>query len=1374
MRKIYVALLSLFTLFFWSSRSTAQISTYTFVQSVGTYTEISGGTILGNESSDDQYFVNPAIPLGGSVNTGPGFPIGFNFTYNGIVFDRFSVNNNGWIGLGQSALTPSTSMVTSSAYTPLSSTATNVPTYLRSRIAGFGRDIQAQTGAVLRFETIGTAPNRQLVVQFKNYKRFGTAGNGDNFNFQIILNETTAAVNIKYGTISWNTVTTSSTITHIGLGGTVSTDFNNRQTVAPHNWNTTIAGTTNAQGAQNATSTIAVIPPVSGTTFTYAPLSGPSMGAAGATLVTETCPPANGAIDVGEMVTVSFCVLNTGTTSTTSLVGTLLATGGVTAPSGPQNYGVVVNGGAAVCRDFTFIPAGICGGSFTASIQLQDGATNLGTVSYTFTLGLQNVAISQNFDALVAPALPAGWVTSQPINLPGAPTWVTSNAGTPAPAAFSAPNSIFSTDPANILDNIIELPAIAITSTSAQVSFRNNYSLETNFDGGVLEIAIGAGSFQDIIAAGGSFVSGGYNGTISGAFGNPIGGRQAWTGTSAGGFIVTTANLPAAAAGQNVRLRFRMGSDNSFAALGWRIDNVTVSNGFSCCTTCTITCPPNVVVSNDANQCGAVVTYALPTSSGTCGVVTATPASGSFFPVGLTTVTATSSVGGGRCTFTVRVNDTQLPVLGACPANIIRSNDPGQCGAAVTFTLPTATDNCPGTTVTASPASGSFFPRGTTTVNITATDASGNSTSCSFTVTVNDTQNPTFGSSSPVPERLYYKFDGTGASVPNLATAPPPGTATATLTSLTQGSTGKCGTALIGTGIGNGNMNTGWATNMSTPWTISFWLGANQVDNNPSYLFGDVTAGTFRAFYGGLPGVNNMMIRGGSGDITITGVNPGATFVTVVYNGTNTVVYKNGASPQTFAVTFANTGPGPFRVGGYNTTNLFSINGLMDEFGMYSRALSASEVLTLFNNCPSTASSCPANITVNNTSGLCSGVATYVAPVGVDNCPGTTTTQIAGLPSGGTYPVGVTTNTFRAVDASGNSTLCSFTVTVRDTQAPVITCPANITATTPVGSCTAVVNYTVTATDNCAVITNVRTSGLASGSAFPLGASTVTWTATDAAGNSSTCSFTVTVLDGQLPVITPLPVNSPACVNSNRTITVVATNAVSYQWQQFNGTTFVDIPGATSASLVLNNVTLAMSTNTYRVRVNGLCTSVTSGNTTLVVNRLPTISIDAILPPSLLPTQSSTLTATVSPTGGTIMWFKNGVAVPGATALTLTRTVDDQGTYYAIYTDGNGCTMRSNDLVISPLASDHLYVYPNPNSGIFDVRFFNQSNEAMTVRVFSSSGQMIFEKGFTTTLPWSSVGVDLGTRNSAGIYIVEVVNSSGQRMGAKRIIVRHP
>jgi hypothetical protein len=112
----------------------------------------------------------------------------------------------------------------------------------------------------------------------------------------------------------------------------------------------------------------------------------------------------------------------------------------------------------------------------------------------------------------------------------------------------------------------------------------------------------------------------------------------------------------------------------------------------------------------------------------------------------------------------------------------------------------------------------------------------------------------------------------------------------------------------------------------------------------------------------------------------------------------------------------------------------------------------------------------------------------------------------------------IITRTFTATDAATNTASASQTITVIDNTPPSISCPANITVNAIAGTCAAPVSFTATATDNCSVPT-VGTDHV-SGSSFPVGTTTVHATATDAAGNSSTCSFTVTVKDIEPPVIT--------------------------------------------------------------------------------------------------------------------------------------------------------------------------------------------------------------------------------------------------------------
>jgi hypothetical protein len=185
-----------------------------------------------------------------------------------------------------------------------------------------------------------------------------------------------------------------------------------------------------------------------------------------------------------------------------------------------------------------------------------------------------SIVFTENFDGVTPPALPAGWTATNVID-PDGILWVTSNDGDPFPSADSLPNAAFVNDPDAISDKRLDSLVIPIQSDSAQFTFRQNLDLESGFDGGVLEISIGGGAFQDILDAGGSFVVGGYAHMISSSFQSPIAGRHAWSGYS-GGFITTTVNLPSAAAGQNIALRWRLASDNSNTAAGWRIDTIRI------------------------------------------------------------------------------------------------------------------------------------------------------------------------------------------------------------------------------------------------------------------------------------------------------------------------------------------------------------------------------------------------------------------------------------------------------------------------------------------------------------------------------------------------------------------------------------------------------------------------------------------------------------------------------------------------------------------------------------------------------------------------------------------------------------------------------
>ncbi len=123
-------------------------------------------------------------------------------------------------------------------------------------------------------------------------------------------------------------------------------------------------------------------------------------------LVSESCGLGNGAIDPDETVTLRIGLKNVGTLDTSNVVATLLEQDGVTSASGPESYGALTSGMAAVTADFTFTATGACGGEVTATLSLQDGTNDLGTVSFDYMLGGQTLSSSAvvNTSSILIPA----------------------------------------------------------------------------------------------------------------------------------------------------------------------------------------------------------------------------------------------------------------------------------------------------------------------------------------------------------------------------------------------------------------------------------------------------------------------------------------------------------------------------------------------------------------------------------------------------------------------------------------------------------------------------------------------------------------------------------------------------------------------------------------------------------------------------------------------------------------------------------------------------------------------------------------------------------------------------------------------------------
>ena len=167
----------------------------------------------------------------------------------------------------------------------------------------------------------------------------------------------------------------------------------------------------------------------------------------------------------------------------------------------------------------------------------------------------------------------------------------------------------------------------------------------------------------------------------------------------------------------------------------------------------------------------------------------------------------------------------------------------------------------------------------------------------------------------------------------------------------------------------------------------------------------------------------------------------------------------------------------------------------------------------------------PVDIIVDNDSGSCGAIVSWIEPSSDDNCPGSSISQTEGFANGSLFPIGSTSISYTAIDANGNSVMGSFNVIVNDTEDPsILDLPEDITTSNNINSCGAIVSWIEpTSLDNCSGSSIDQTSGPENGSLFPMGSSTVSYTATDASGNSHEESFTVTVNDNEDPTIVGLP-----------------------------------------------------------------------------------------------------------------------------------------------------------------------------------------------------------------------------------------------------------
>ncbi|MDW3648635.1 MAG: HYR domain-containing protein [Bacteroidia bacterium] len=618
-------------------------------------------------------------------------------------------------------------------------------------------------------------------------------------------------------------------------------------------------------------------------------------------------------------------------------------------------------------------------------------------------------------------------------------------------------------------------------------------------------------------------------------------------------------------------------------------------------------------------------------SSDNCGIASLSLSTTSFACVdtGLNAVVLTvTDVNGNTssCSANVTVLDTIPPVID-CPADIVVFNDPGQCGATVSYNTPTATDNCGiNGNGRINPSITAFYPIGTDTITHIVFDESGNSDTCTFTITVIDNEDPVI----TCPANVVQNVDP-----------------------------GQCGAVVFYPGVG--------------------------VSDNCSPVQ--------------------------------------VTLISGIGNGN---FFPVGTTTETYIATDSS---------GNTDTCSFTVT-INDNIA---------PVMT-----------CPLDISVSNDPGQCGAVVNYALPAVTDNCPltGPPTLQ-TGFASGDQFPLGVTSVSYSYTDLGGNTVSCSFNVTVTDTEAPQILCPPDIVVTGSPTTCDAVVTYTgVTASDNCpGTISISLIAGFSSGSTFPVGNTVVSYQAVDLVGNIDTCSFNVTVLPAVAP--TTAVINMPnlveVCAEELLTLSANSPGVGETGAWSFGDPNAIFVPGNTDPTADLTNLLTptVSGLNPFPLiwTISNNCFS--SSDTVYVqVNALPTGFILETSPISANGASNGELLAV--PQGGTppYVGYQWDDPLTQTTQLAVGLASD---TYKVVITDDKGCTSDSISYFLDQ---------PPVNPILVDVKVFLQGAYVSAAGLMHDSLRVKHPVDMLTE-PYTAMGyapiAGLGSNSASG----PVLNTSG-------------
>jgi hypothetical protein len=591
---------------------------------------------------------------------------------------------------------------------------------------------------------------------------------------------------------------------------------------------------------------------------------------------------------------------------------------------------------------------------------------------------------------------------------------------------------------------------------------------------------------------------------------------------------------------------------------------------------------------------GSTLTFTLIPLDGSAPIVitVTTDASGHFsataptLPDGsyeVTTVSTDPAGNGSAATTSLVTVDTTAPTAPVVPVvgngGATNSKTPvftgtTEPGTVLTFTITPAGGGVPVIVTATADASGQFsataptLADGSYTVSVVSTDTAGNQSSpATSTVTV-DTSAP----ASPVVPVIGNGGFINSSSPTFAGTAEPGSTLTFTLTPVGGGAA----VTVTVTADASGHYSAAAPALADGDYSVST-VATDTAGNHSAPVVSTITVDTTAPVAPLVPPVGNGGYTNSTTPTFSANAEPASTLSFTIASGTGTTTLTATADSHGLAtVTTA-----PLTDGTYQVTAVAK-----DKAGNLSSTTSSSFIIDT--TPPSLATH--VNVTAEAGTGG-NAVVTYAAETATD-ASGVTSLNYSQA-SGSSFHLGVTTVNITAGDAAGNSASTSFTVTVRDTTAPIVALHDNVTAeaTSAAG---ATVSYAAATASDAVGVTSI-TYSKNSGSTFPLGTTTVSITAKDAAGNSGIGSFTVTVQDTTAPVVTaPANVTATATGSTGAVVTypaATATDAVGVTgltYSQASGTTFP--VGVTTVTVTAKDAAGNTGTKTFTVTVSAAST----------------------------------------------------------------------------------------------------------------------------------------------------------------------------------------